>query len=268
MLFFAACSPVIGQLDAGGEPDASVVTDAGEDAGASSDAGPQVDAGSDAGSPPDAGADAGVPCGALSSATHFVCAADGNSRLECASNQLVTEPCSRGCLRNPSTADSVCLGSTNAFTCSGSYGTQRASDGDYYLTAFGCWLDATGGVHTDPADNCIPSCLSQARAAGLCAAGDTGPACEEKITWFTADGARFGCLQRLRVTNPANGKAVIAVALDYGPGCPGENSVGKTVLDASGRVDRYLFGSDQGTVDHALVHVVEVDNATPLGPVP
>ena len=38
--------------------------------------------------------------------------------------------------------------------------------------------------------------------------------------------------------------------------------------DASGRVDRALFGADKGATDKALVHVVEVDPATPLGPAP
>jgi hypothetical protein len=30
----------------------------------------------------------------------------------------------------------------------------------------------------------------------------------------------------------------------------------------------YLFGGAQGASDMALVHVVEVDESTPLGPVP
>ena len=62
--------------------------------------------------------------------------------------------------------------------------------------------------------------------------------------------------------------AVIAIALDYGPGCTGENDVQHAVLDASGLVNDYLFGSAQGRSDMALVHVVEVDDSTPLGPVP
>jgi hypothetical protein len=141
------------------------------------------------------------------------------------------------------------------------------NDGNYYITSFGCYVDASGNIQTDPADNCIPSCLSQALAAGLCPAGSSGPQCEEHVNWFTADGARFGCLARLKVTNPANGKAVIAVALDYGPGCPGESSVSHAVLDTSGRIDDYLFGGPEGASDKALVHVVQVADATPLGPI-
>lgn len=153
------------------------------------------------------------------------------------------------------------------WTCTGSYGTAKASSGDYYLTAFGCWKDAAGVSHGDAADNCVPTCLAQAKSAGLCLPGDTGKQCEERVTWFTADAARFGCLARLKVTNPANGKSVIAVALDFGPSCKSvEAKVKREVLDASGRVDRLLFGSDQGVLDRSLVHVTEVAASTPLGP--
>jgi hypothetical protein len=153
------------------------------------------------------------------------------------------------------------------FSCSGSYGTVPVDDGNYYITSFGCYIDANGNVQTDPGDNCIPSCLSKAIQAGLCPAGSQGPDCEEAINWYTADGARFGCLARVRVTNPANGKAVIAVALDYGPACSVENSVNHAVLDTSGRIDDYLFGGPEGASDMAAVHVVQVDDSTPLGPI-
>jgi hypothetical protein len=160
------------------------------------------------------------------------------------------------------------LGTTASFQCTGSYGKTKVDDGDYYLTAFRCWRDANGVEHTDPGDNCIPSCLAQAVAAGLCDPNGTGKDCEEKFTWYTADAARFGCLARLRVTNPTSGASVVALALDFGPACSVENGVSHAVLDASGRIDRLLFGADQGAVDRALVHVVEVDPSTPLGPVP
>jgi len=155
------------------------------------------------------------------------------------------------------------------WSCTGAYGTTKASDGDYYVTAFGCWKDAAGVAHGDSGDNCIPSCFAQAKAAGVCLAGETGKQCEERVTWFTADAARFGCLAKLKVTNPANGKSVIAIALDFGPSCTAvEDKVQKGVLDASGRVDRQLFGSDQGFQDRSLVHVTEVPASTPLGPTP
>jgi hypothetical protein len=155
------------------------------------------------------------------------------------------------------------------WSCTGSYGTTKASNGDYYITAFGCWKDAAGVAHGDTGDNCIPSCFAQAKAAGVCLPGETGKQCEERVTWFTADAARFGCLAKLKVTNPANGKSVIAIALDFGPSCTAvEDKVMKGVLDASGRVDRQLFGSDQGFQDRSLVHVTEVPDSTPLGPVP
>jgi hypothetical protein len=207
--------------------------------------------------PIDASTEAAAPCTA-----RFACAADGMSRAKCAT----VEPCARGCLRNVPPADDECMGTTTTWSCPGSYGTKKAENGDYYLTAFGCWVDAAGTAHGDSGDNCIPSCLAQAKAAGLCNTGDTGKQCEQRVIWYTADAARFGCLARVRITNPANGKSVVAVALDYGPSCSRvEDTVSKAVLDASGRVDRALFGADQGVSDRSLVHVVEVDPSTPLG---
>jgi hypothetical protein len=207
-------------------------------------------------------------CGAYAGDGNFTCSADGNSRGKCVDDaSLDVEACPNGCLREPAGQDSICMGTTDNWSCTGSYGTTPAQDGNYYITEFGCFID-DAGVHTDPDDNCIPGCLSKAQAAGLCQTTDTGPQCEERVTWYTADAARFGCLQRLRVTNPATGQAVIAVALDFGPACSGEATVQHAVLDSSGAIDDYLFGGAEGSSDKALVHVVEVDDSTPLGPVP
>jgi hypothetical protein len=170
---------------------------------------------------------------------------------------------------SPDAADAADAGPPIPWSCTGSYGTTRAADGDYFITAFGCWKDATGGLHGDSGDNCIPGCLAQAKTAGVCLAGETGKQCEERVTWFTADAGRFGCLAKVKVTNPNTGKSVVAIALDFGPSCKSvEQKVQKAVLDASGRVDRELFGADQGFADHALVHVTEVPDATALGPTP
>lgn len=259
LTLFSACNVAV-VTDPRRPPDAGPLSDGGE---------PFPDAGAADAGAPDAGEvidpDAGVPCAGAST---WTCGADGLSRTRCVAGQLEREVCARGCLRPPPGTEGTCLATTATLTCPGSYGTEKSTSGDYFITAFGCWTDETGGLHTDPGDNCIPSCLSQARASGLCMPGDTGPQCEERVTWFTADGARFGCLARLRVTNPANGKSVIAVALDYGPSCSLERSVNFPILDTSGRIDRYLFGSDQGASDRSLVHVVEVDPTTPLGPTP
>jgi hypothetical protein len=214
----------------------------------------------------DGGTDAG--CGQFTGDTTPTCSMDGNSLGVCASGVANVTPCPNGCFRETPPEASICMGtSPTNFSCSGSYGTVPVDDGNYYLTSFGCYIDSSGNVQTDPGDNCIPSCLSQAVQAGLCQQGSQGPDCEEAINWFTADGARFGCLARLRITNPANGKAVIAVALDYGPSCSVENGVNHAVLDASGRIDDYLFGGQEGASDMASVHVVQVDDSTPLGPI-
>lgn len=155
---------------------------------------------------------------------------------------------------------------STAFSCTGSWGTTKPADGKYFITAFGCWVDAAGKRYGDSGDNCIPGCLSQLRTQGLCSASQTGKQCEEKLTWFTADAGRFGCGTRVKITNPANGKAAVAVAIDYGPACWVERDVKTPIVDASGRVNRYLFGEDKGAVDKAGVRVEVVPSSTPLGP--
>jgi hypothetical protein len=195
----------------------------------------------------------------------YSCAPDGNSRGTCTSGAATLEACSNGCLIKDS-ADDVCMGTTTSWSCDGTWGTKKAENGDYYITAFGCYKDANGTMHQDPGDNCIPACLSQAKSSGLCA-NMTGPTCEATVNWYAADAGRFGCLARLRVTNPANGKAVVVVALDYGPNCSIEKQASHAALDLSYPANDYLFGSEQGIVDKSKVHVVEVDASTPLGPV-
>jgi hypothetical protein len=253
--------PSAGQGDAGVDATVPPAADGAVDAAAASSDGAASDGASSDG--------ASGGCGEFAGDTVYTCSKDGSARGKCEGDASpLVEACPRGCLRSPPGQDAVCMGTTATFDCTGSYGKTKAANGDYYITAFGCWLDAAGVEHTDPGDNCLPSCFAQAKAAGLCDAAGTGKDCEEKITWYTADAARFGCLARLRVTDPKSGKAVIALALDYGPACSVESSVSKAVLDTSGRIDRYLFGADQGASDKTLVHVVEVDPSTPLGPVP
>jgi hypothetical protein len=210
-----------------------------------------------------------TPCGEFASATtRSVCAKDGNSRGKCVNGSLAGESCARGCLRNKAPADDVCIGTTTTWSCTGVQGTVKAQDGDYYITSFGCWIDSSGVAHGDPGDNCSPGCLSAAKTAGLCQSSGTGKQCEEKVNYFTANNGRFPCLQRLRISNPKNGKQVIAVVLDGGPACWVEQKVSKAILDASTPVSMHLFGTAHGWSDKALVHVVEVDNSTPLGPLP
>jgi hypothetical protein len=203
-------------------------------------------------------------CGSFAEGV-FSCAADGNGRGKCVSGELQLESCANGCLIKTD-ADDACMGTTASWSCSGTWGTTKAANGDYYATAFGCYVDANGNSHQDSGDNCIPACLSKAKSSGLCA-NMTGPECEENVNWYAADAGRFGCLARLRVTNPANGKSVVVVALDYGPNCSVEKQASKAAVDLSYPANQYLFGSAQGIVDKTKVHVVEVSADTPLGPV-
>jgi len=239
-----ACSSTNGST--GGNGAGGTSADGGVDATTPSlvDAGGVSDATS-AGDAPTA-SEASAGCGPYAGDPVFTCSADGTSRGKCVDDaSLDDEPCPNGCLIEPAGQDAICMGADAGWSCTGSYGTTPAQDGNYYLSEFGCWVD-DAGVHTDPDDNCIPSCLDQAVAAGLCDAGGSGADCEEGLDWYTADGARFGCLQRLRVTNPANGKSLIAIALDFGPSCAGESTVDHAVLDSSGQVNDYLFGGRAG----------------------
>ena len=159
------------------------------------------------------------------------------------------------------------------WTCTGTTGHGANPTGSYYVTSFGCWTDAAGQTHGDGDDNCIPYCQSGAAAQGrgeayqaLCG-GLSGRACEEAVNWYVADSDRFGCMTRLRVTNPANGKAVIAVVLDKGPSCTIERRVDYWVLDASYRVTDYLFGGPMAATERGEVTVEVVADDTPLGPV-
>lgn len=151
------------------------------------------------------------------------------------------------------------------WSCGGSWGTTKVSGGSYYATSFGCWVDGAGKSHGDSGDNCIPGCLSKARSAGLCA-GMSGPDCERAVNWYAADAGRFGCLARIKVTNPKNGRSAVLAVLDYGPACWVEQRVSHGVLDMSGRASQYLFGGGQGYQDRSDVVVTEVPATTPLGP--
>jgi hypothetical protein len=187
-------------------------------------------------------------------------------RIQVLSVALVTLGAMLACSAPP--GDDGAVGgsaSISGQTCTNGYYTQPAANGVYYATDFGCSIAADGSHYTDPGDNCIPACLSTAQQS-ICA-GMSGPDCEDAVTWYSADAARFGCMARLRVTNPANGKVAILAALDYGPGCSVEDNVDHAVLDMSQRAIEYLFGEEEGSTDRASVDVVAVASDTPLGPV-
>jgi hypothetical protein len=206
-----------------------------------------------------------VACGEFAGMTRFTCSKDGYSRGKCVNGAGVIESCARGCLRGKAPADDVCMGTTDNWSCTGIQGTNKALNGDYYITYFGCWVDDQGVHHQDPSDNCLPGCFSQAKSAGVCQSSWTGKVCEEKTVYFTANNGRFGCLQHLRIINPANGRKVIAVVLDGGPACSAEQKIQKAMLDTSAPVFNYLFDSGKTWTTKSPVHVIEVDNSTALG---
>lgn len=193
----------------------------------------------------------------------FTCAADGNGRGRCDAGQVSFEGCPNGCLLQ-SGAD-VCMGTSSSWSCGGTTGKSKLTNGNYVATSFGRWVDSNGVSHSDPGDNCIPACLATLQQDGSCS-NLSGPGCERHINWYAADSDRFGCGAKLRVVNPDNGKSVIVEVIDSGPACFVENDAGTGVVDLSNAVAHYLFGGEVGWSDMQKIHVVEVARSTPLGP--
>jgi hypothetical protein len=152
------------------------------------------------------------------------------------------------------------------WSCSGTVGRIANPARVYYTTSFGCWTDSSGGEHGDPGDNCIPYCSGRAGYDELCG-GLSGRDCELSVNWYAANSDRFGCMTRLKLTNPDNGLAAVVVVLDRGPACFVERRVSHWVLDVSVPTSQYLFGGQTSATERADVVVEVVDGDTPLGPV-
>jgi hypothetical protein len=177
-------------------------------------------------------------------------------------------PRDAGASRSP-----LCQGAaTAAFeapaTCnalSGNTTTTRPSNAIYATSWFGCYRNAAGAIVKDPYDNCEFACGSR----GLCASNLSGPECQAQLEWFAADADRFGCGARVKVTNCANGRAVVLAALDRGPNCRTvEQAYGAPVLDMSRPAMTYLFeGRTYGGADKRRVVAEVVPATTALGPV-
>jgi hypothetical protein len=145
---------------------------------------------------------------------------------------------------------------TSAICRSGLTGTKIPSNGIYKTTAFGCvngWKD--------PNDNCLAAC---GNPPGLCN-GLSGPDCQRRLAWFSADTDRYGCFARLKATNPRTGKSAIVIAIDRGPHCTQEQIHNAPIFDMSYTAAKYVGGATGG--NYETVHVERVPNTTPLGPV-
>jgi hypothetical protein len=149
--------------------------------------------------------------------------------------------------------------------CSGLFNTNPSPSGKYYATDFGC---SSSPYFNDPGDTCgSAACISSGFSEGVCDGSMTDAECQRTVNWYSVGGASYGCGARLQVTNPANGKSVIVMVLDNGPNCSVENDANFWVLDVSYPTIMYLFGSEEGWGDHALIDAVEVSRSMPLGPV-
>lgn len=151
------------------------------------------------------------------------------------------------------------VSANNGWTCNTSdpnaRGSTKMNDNYYNSTYFGC--GATGQKGEDGDDNCLPFC----NVSSLCSG--PGSYCEGQIKWFAADADRYGCLSRLKLTNPKNNKSVVVVSIDEGPSCSVESQVQRGIIDMSGPAYQALGLQDRSD----LVYVEVVPAGTPLGPV-
>ena len=163
---------------------------------------------------------------------------------------------------DPPSGGQCSLPSDGPWSCGSLTGSTTNASGGYFTTSFGCWVDANGTPHSDGGDNCIPACsLSSIGCSGL-----TGPSCERMHNWYSADSDRFGCGNKIQVTNPDNGKSAVLIVIDRGPNCSIENLVDYWVLDMSYPASNYLFGGPTSATERADVQVVVVADSTPVGP--
>ena len=149
--------------------------------------------------------------------------------------------------------------------CSGTFTTHPSPSGQYYATDFGC---SSNPYFTDPGDTCgSAACIQSAYDEGVCTSSQSNATCQRQVNWYAVGGASYGCGARLEVTNPKNHKSVVVMVLDNGPSCTVENDADFWVLDVSYPTIQYLFGSEEGWADHALINAQVVAKSTPLGPV-
>jgi hypothetical protein len=174
---------------------------------------------------------------------------------------LLAAACSSGRPEGPTGSKAALSGFPG---CSGLFNTNASPSGDYYATDFGC---SSNPFFTDPGDECgSAACIQSAYDQGVCSSGQSNADCQRAVNWYAVGGASYGCGARLQVTNPQNGKSVVVMVLDNGPSCTVENNVDFWVLDISYPTIMFLFGSEEGQADHALINAVVVDSSTPLGP--
>lgn len=132
---------------------------------------------------------------------------------------------------------------------------QPPADGSYISTGFGCY---TG---EDPDHIDTPGCEAYCEnPPGECD-GLNKHDCMYKLKWFAANMDQYGCGTKLKVTNPANGKAAVVIVYDKGPNCSEVLKFGGLILDLSYPATSYL-----GVGNYEKVHAEIVDSSTKLGP--
>ena len=233
----------------GGPADMGSDTDTVKDTAASPDATDDTSPPSDTASPSDTGKDSTPP------ADIGVDTAKADAPTDTGSIDTLCTGVATASFQPPSVCDAA----------SGNTSTEIPKNGIYSTSWFGCYRKSDGTIYKDPTDNCLFACGNK----GLCASGLSGPECEAALEWFAADADRYGCGNRIRVTNCVNKRQVVLATLDRGPNCKTvEKPIGAPVLDMGHSPMVYLFeGKTYGGSDKVRVVVEPVAATTPLGPV-
>jgi hypothetical protein len=130
-------------------------------------------------------------------------------------------------------------------------------NGFYHATFFGC-----SGGHTDPGDACnngCPNLSSVNKTTGVVSLkGLHNRSYEDAIGYFSANSIQYGCGNKLKITNPYSGKAVIVVVIDGGPNCRVQGH--QYTLDMSWLAEHTISAGN-------LVKVEKVPKSSAIGPV-
>lgn len=144
------------------------------------------------------------------------------------------------------------------------YEEEQANDGASITLArglTGCNHQASSDVPSDGRYR-ITTFGGSSEPQGLSCGGST-----TGYTYYAASRQRYGCGAKLRIE--ADGKCIVAEALDYGPDVCVEKAAGMPILDVAPAIARHLFGSrnsELGYSDKVNATITEVAASTPVGP--
>lgn len=158
-------------------------------------------------------------------------------------------------------------GPASGWSCTSSWATDPVKDGYYTRTTFGCNTGFTNQDYKDylndhsTGDNCLPGC---GNSFPECSGGKTGKDCEEAVAWYSANAGQFKCGNKIKVTNPSTGKAVVLRVIDYGPACYYKEN---PIQEGRGKIDVSQMAGKELSYPN-IVQVEKAPDSAPLGPLP